>query len=178
MPISANPTISEINVELGRAANAPFNFNGSEERALAEKPTGAIWLSDFIGKSSWSVNLIDEFLFAGVTDLEGRISFQDGLLHGWGQGSHNVSEQVVTNGDDLFTYKIHSVSADVSTYSVNPSAGSIRSLSTRTVVYLESDEDERGGVFADGARLDATLTLYKNAVKYHDIKLVIDLAGR
>ncbi|SFU21020.1 hypothetical protein [Mesorhizobium sp. YR577] len=43
-PISA----SQINVELGRAPDAPFSITGAEERALAGKPTGPISFSDFL----------------------------------------------------------------------------------------------------------------------------------
>ena len=52
MPISSQPSASEINVELGRASNAPFSINGAEERALAGVPTGPISFNDFIGKSA------------------------------------------------------------------------------------------------------------------------------
>lgn len=43
---------SMINVELGRAASAPFDINGSAERALAGVPSGTIRFSDFYGKSA------------------------------------------------------------------------------------------------------------------------------
>ena len=42
----------DINLELGRAANAPFSLTGTEERALAGIPSGTISFSDFYGKSS------------------------------------------------------------------------------------------------------------------------------
>lgn len=47
---------SDINVELGRAWNAPFNLNNPEVRNLAGKPSGAISFGDLRGKS----NLIRE----------------------------------------------------------------------------------------------------------------------
>lgn len=47
-PLSA----SQINVELGRSANAPFDINRSAERALAQVPSGPISFSDFLGKSA------------------------------------------------------------------------------------------------------------------------------
>jgi len=40
LPTSGTISISMINLELGRAANAPFSFNGAEERALAGKSGG------------------------------------------------------------------------------------------------------------------------------------------
>lgn len=52
MTISSTPTASEINLELGRAADAPFSIDGAEERALAQVPSGPISFSDFIGKSA------------------------------------------------------------------------------------------------------------------------------
>lgn len=52
LPSTGTITAAMINVELGRAANAPFNINGAEERALAGKPSGAITFNDFRGKSS------------------------------------------------------------------------------------------------------------------------------
>jgi len=57
MTLPASPPIkaSDINVELGRSGSAAFDINGSEERALAGIPSGAIKFSDFLGKSSFSV---------------------------------------------------------------------------------------------------------------------------
>lgn len=52
LPSTGTITAAMINVELGRAENAPFNINGAEERALAGKPTGAISFDDFRGKSA------------------------------------------------------------------------------------------------------------------------------
>lgn len=46
-PISAE----DINLELGRAANAPFSLTGTDERALAGVPTGPISFNDFYGAS-------------------------------------------------------------------------------------------------------------------------------
>ncbi len=45
-------SIEDINVELGRSATAPFDFDGAEERALAGVSSGAIGLSDFYGKAN------------------------------------------------------------------------------------------------------------------------------
>ena len=53
LPSSGTITAAMINVELGRASNAPFNLNDSAVRALAGKPSGAISFSDFWGKSSY-----------------------------------------------------------------------------------------------------------------------------
>lgn len=52
LPSSGSITAALINVELGRASSASFSMNGTEERALAGKASGAISFSDFHGKSS------------------------------------------------------------------------------------------------------------------------------
>lgn len=43
---------SDVNVELGRAWNAPFNLNDAAVRSLAGKPSGAISFADLRGKSN------------------------------------------------------------------------------------------------------------------------------
>jgi len=55
LPTSGQISASMINVELGRAANAPFDINGAQERALAGVPSGQIAFSNFYGKSSFTV---------------------------------------------------------------------------------------------------------------------------
>ncbi|MGX0136354.1 hypothetical protein [Cupriavidus metallidurans] len=52
LPSSGPLTAAMINVELGRAADAPFSLNGAEERGLAGKLAGAISFADFYGKSN------------------------------------------------------------------------------------------------------------------------------
>lgn len=52
LPASGAISAAMINVELGRASNVPFDINGTPERTLAQKPSGAIKFSDFYGKSS------------------------------------------------------------------------------------------------------------------------------
>ena len=52
LPTSGFISASMINVELGRAAGAPFSINGAAERALAGVPSGPIMFSNFYGKSS------------------------------------------------------------------------------------------------------------------------------
>lgn len=54
MTIRSSGTLpaSEINTELGRSASAYFNLNGSEERALADRPSGSIAFNHFYGKSA------------------------------------------------------------------------------------------------------------------------------
>lgn len=51
LPCSFPISASQINVELGRAANAAFDMQGASERALAGVPSGAISMSDFLCKS-------------------------------------------------------------------------------------------------------------------------------
>lgn len=61
---------SDVNVELGRAWNAPFNLNDAAVRSLAGKPSGAISFADLRGKS----NIIREppsgDYFASVNGLQ------------------------------------------------------------------------------------------------------------
>jgi len=59
LPSSGWIQVSDINVELGRAWNAPFDINEAAVRALAGKPSGAISFSDFFGKSAGiTINLV------------------------------------------------------------------------------------------------------------------------
>lgn len=57
---------SEINVELGRSANAAFSLTGNEERELADVPTGVIKFSDFYGKSAFGTHELDVSYLSAV----------------------------------------------------------------------------------------------------------------
>lgn len=52
LPTTGALSASQINVELGRASSAVMSMNGSDERGLAERPSGVISFQDFRGKSS------------------------------------------------------------------------------------------------------------------------------
>lgn len=52
LPASHPITAQQINVELGRAAGAVFDMDGSQERALAGIPSGGYSFSDFLGKTA------------------------------------------------------------------------------------------------------------------------------
>lgn len=52
LPLSGTITLSAINVELGKAANAQASFNDSDVRTLLAKATGQISLADGYGKSA------------------------------------------------------------------------------------------------------------------------------
>jgi hypothetical protein len=85
-PISSQPSASEINVELGRAANAPFDINGSAERGLAQVPSGPISFSDFIGKSSQTPYQIYQNFIAGIVtgqDLIGTSQIASATQNAW-----------------------------------------------------------------------------------------------
>jgi len=70
LPLSGPMSASMINVELGRAGNAPFDINGAQERALAAVPAGKISFSDFYGKSSSfsPLNISDCILWLDAAD--------------------------------------------------------------------------------------------------------------
>ena len=50
LPTSGPLLASMINAEIGRAGNAYFHLNGTQERLLAGVPTGQVDFSDFYGK--------------------------------------------------------------------------------------------------------------------------------
>lgn len=58
LPNSGTITADMINVELRKSPNAPFSLNDPDARALAEKPSGTISYTDFLGKSSMSISII------------------------------------------------------------------------------------------------------------------------
>lgn len=52
LPESGSISASMINVELGRASNAPFSLGGATERGLAGVPSGGLSFATFRGKAS------------------------------------------------------------------------------------------------------------------------------
>lgn len=76
MALPASPPLqaSDINVELGRAGTAAFSINGASERALAGVAAGAISFSDFLGKSSQSVEYIGYYASNNTTVSIGTAS--------------------------------------------------------------------------------------------------------
>lgn len=88
LPSSGAITASMINVELGRAANAPFSLNDTQVRALADKPTGTIKFSDFWGKSNAaSLLFTPTFYNHGGNASYGYIELSsDGVMHYGGNG--------------------------------------------------------------------------------------------
>lgn len=52
LPTSGVISLSDVNVELGRASNSLISLNDSDVRALAGKPSGPISLSDLYGASA------------------------------------------------------------------------------------------------------------------------------
>lgn len=59
-------SMNDINIELGRASGSSINLNEAAVRALAGVPSGTIRLSDFYGKSSFTIGFDNAFSrFAG-----------------------------------------------------------------------------------------------------------------
>jgi hypothetical protein len=58
LPSSFPISKSQINLELGRPADAAFDIQGTTERNLARVPSGAISFSDFLGKTRTSVQYL------------------------------------------------------------------------------------------------------------------------
>lgn len=52
LPTDGPISLAEVNIELGRPADAPISLNDAEVRALAGKPEGPISLEDLRGKSA------------------------------------------------------------------------------------------------------------------------------
>ncbi len=55
LPSSGPISFSQINTELGKASNATISLNDGDVRNLAGKASGAISMSDLLGKSSGPV---------------------------------------------------------------------------------------------------------------------------
>ena len=62
LPSTGPLTVSMINAELGRAGNAYFDINGTEERALADVPVGQVSFHDFYGKSRGTVTPQEDYV--------------------------------------------------------------------------------------------------------------------
>lgn len=95
LPASGVISASDINVELGRAAGAYFDINGTAERTLAGVPSGAISFSSFHGKSNFtpSTNLVQPWLATassgaavaeGMTSASLVLSATGGISSGFG----------------------------------------------------------------------------------------------
>jgi hypothetical protein len=52
LPTKGPISLSDVNIELGRPADAPISLNDPEVRALAGIPKGPISLDDLRGKSA------------------------------------------------------------------------------------------------------------------------------
>lgn len=80
LPSSFPISVSQINVELGRASTAPFDIQGSAERALAGVPSGPISMSNFLGKSSYtalSMSFVNSYVISSTsaTTISQGVSF-------------------------------------------------------------------------------------------------------
>lgn len=52
LPSSGPLSLSQVNVELGKASTTPVSLNDADVRTLAGKPSGAISFADLLGKSA------------------------------------------------------------------------------------------------------------------------------
>jgi hypothetical protein len=55
LPSSGPLSLSQVNVELGKSSTAQISLNDADVRALAQKPSGAISMSDLYGKSRFVI---------------------------------------------------------------------------------------------------------------------------
>lgn len=127
MAISSTPTAAEINVELGRAANAPFSINGAEERALAGVPSGPITFADFIGKSA-------TILTAVMTAVDDAGSGT--------QGYQLAGVEIIGSGPNPFGSLTPSTFTDIN--GISRELGAVITRFTQTQLYLGFDGDLRG----------------------------------
>jgi len=172
MAISSKPTASEINIELGRASNAPFNYGGSLERQLAEKPSGAIWLSDFIGKSWVKINktvtnfsVFDDDQYTANASMK----FHNGVLtRESGGGTNNTT--VVENNLSAATYKVVTTSLTPNQSSPNHSNGVLRQMSDSTGLGMTAKFNENNDCLWTG-----DLQIFVNGILKHTVSLKVEV---
>lgn len=135
-PISAE----DINLELGRAANAPFSLTGTDERALAGVPTGPISFNDFYGASAADYSAT---LTAGEGGAYNTKGYSDWL--GVSIGSLDI-DWIDIDGKEYIIRQICSTPADKvritidgSDAHINITSDSITSLTFNGTVFNTSD---------------------------------------
>ena len=170
MAISNKPTAKEINIELGRPANAPFSIGGSLERQLAGRPTGTIWFSHFIGKS-W-VDIDYTIKDASASDFHeytaaASLKFHNGVVNVL-DGTGTAQSIVVTRGLSHARYRVITTSGDI--------------VGTTGIIRLMSDSS----TFARSAKFNENnsgtwrgdLQILVNGVVKHTVRLVVSaIAG-
>ena len=102
LPSSGTITAAMINVELGRVAGAAFSLNGTAERTLAGKPTGAISFSDFLGKSATpKVLFVDDNMhaYSYAETVDGLLQFDNsGVCYFWDAGNDGETSRFLPTG--------------------------------------------------------------------------------
>jgi hypothetical protein len=118
LPASGAISMSNINTELGRTSSASINLNDSTVRGLAGKPSGAISLSDFYGKSGIITNGLIIQLDAANTasypgtgtswnDLSGN-GYNGTLVNGVGYTTNNGGVLVFDGVNDYVSVNVNS----------------------------------------------------------------------
>jgi hypothetical protein len=118
LPSSGSLSMSQINVETLKSATATITLNDADVRLLAQKPSGAISISDMYGKS-WLTQ----------SDAVSWLQTNRELVNKWTQGG---------SGDARYSnnpYHVH-VSSDSATFTYDLSAASISSSWTTVVITL------------------------------------------
>jgi hypothetical protein len=112
LPASGTLAVSQVNVELGRASNAPFSFNDSAVRALAGV-TGAntVSMSQLRGKSSWTVptaspNNVSDFF--PTNNGSGTYNAYPGVFLSGGSGNFSISWAIINYSDSSWNLLVNS----------------------------------------------------------------------
>jgi len=167
-PISA----SKINLELGRSASAHFSLDDPNVRALAEKLTGTVKYSDFVGKSWVKINkTVTNFSVFDVDQYTASASmkFHNGVLtRESGGGTNNTT--VVENNLSAAAYKVVTTSLTPNQSSPNDSNGILRQMSDSTGLGMTAKFNENNDCLWTG-----DLQIFVNGTLKHTVALRLEV---